>query len=136
VRFDTDDAGGLLERDTISSMLELPFQASIDTGYGRGWMTERMFLNAGHTVGWLIDPDDGLDVHAHSGGGGGLHPCGGLRRHLRRDVERSCRGTSTPEIAVWPADLWESVIPRTPVGSPPVVERSSPTRGGGDSVWR
>jgi CubicO group peptidase (beta-lactamase class C family) len=38
VLFDSEDAGGLLERGTIEEMLALPFPASADMGYGRGWI--------------------------------------------------------------------------------------------------
>jgi CubicO group peptidase (beta-lactamase class C family) len=144
--FDSDDGGGVLEPDTIESMLELPFPASVDLGYGRGWFTEDFFVNSGHTVGWLTDPDDGLEVHSHGGGGGGVHTLALWRSDGITFAWMTNRGPTVPtvdfpEITSWPDhDLWESVgITTGPAGSAaaeswvPIVAHSD---GVGDSTWR
>ena len=143
--FDSD-GGGLLEPDTITSMLELPFPASADLGYGRGWFTEDFFINSGHTAGWLIDPDDGLDVHAHTGGGGGVQTAALWRSDGITFVWMSNRGPTAetidfPAITTWPDhDLWESVgISTSPIGSAPAeswVPVVAHSDGVGDSTWR
>jgi CubicO group peptidase (beta-lactamase class C family) len=145
--FDDPDASGLLQRDTIDSMLALPFSASRDLGYGRGWIHEKFFVDSGHTIGWLTDPNDGLEVHAHGGGGPGVHAIALWRTDgigffwcsnkdpLINDFD------DLPEIQTWPEhDLWESVgISREAVGSGPVeswVPAVAHTQGVGDSTWR
>ena len=145
--FDDPDASGLLQRDTIDSMLALPFSASRDLGYGRGWIHEKFFVDSGHTIGWLTDPNDGLEVYAHGGGGPGVHAIALWRTDgigffwcsnkdpLIYDFD------DLPEIQSWPEhDLWESVgISREAVGSGPVeswVPAVAHTNGVGDSVWR
>ena len=86
--FDFDDASGLLLPATRQEMLTLPFQPCVDTGYGRGWFDESLFFIEGHIGGWLTDLDDGLDVHAHTGGGTGVQTIAlwRERRHHLRDV--------------------------------------------------
>jgi len=144
--FDSDYAGGLLEPDTIASMLELPFPSSIATGYGRGWLNEDAFIDSGHTVGWLTDPDDGLEVHAHSGGGGGVHTLAlwrsdGITLVWMSNRDPSAQTIDFPEITAWPDhNLWASVgISSSQVGSAPAeswVPVVAHSDGVGDSVWR
>ncbi len=145
--FDDPDASGLLRADTIDSMLSLPFSASRDLGYGRGWIFEKYFVDSGHTIGWLTDPNDGLEVYTHGGGGPGVHAIALWRTDgigffwcsnkdpLVNDFD------DLPEIDTWPEhDLWESVgISREPVGSAPVeswIPAVAHTDGVGDSAWR
>jgi N-acyl-D-amino-acid deacylase len=145
--FDDPNATGLLRSDTIDSMLSLPFTASRDMGYGRGWIFEKFFVDSGHTIGWLTNPYDGLDVYAHGGGGPGVHAIAMWRTDgigffwlsnkdpLINDFDE------IPIIDSWPEhDLWPSVgISSAPVGSAPVeswVPAVAHTNGVGDSVWR
>ena len=145
--FDDPDASGLLQRDTIDSMLALPFDVSRELGYGRGWIHEKMFVDMSHTIGWLTDPNDGLEVYAHGGGGPGVHAIALWRTDgigffwcsnkdpLIEDFN------DLPVIHSWPEhDLWQSVgISPDPVGSAPVeswVPAVAHTDGVGDSVWR
>jgi CubicO group peptidase (beta-lactamase class C family) len=145
--FDESDASGLLRADTIDEMLSNPFGASRDMGYGRGWIFEKFFVDEGHTIGWLTDPNDGLEVYAHGGGGPGVHAIALWRSDgvgffwcsnkdpLIDDFD------DLPEIRNWPEhDLWESVgISREVVGSGPVeswVPAVVHTTGVGNAVWR
>lgn len=147
VLFDGEEAGGLLEQDTIESMLSLPFPVSAELGYGRGWINEDFFLGSGHTMGWFTDPDDGLEVYGHGGGGTGIHALAVWRSDgivfvwftnkdpLVPDFD------DLPQITSWPDhDLWESVgISTVAIGAAPteswipVVAHSG---GVGDSEWR
>jgi CubicO group peptidase (beta-lactamase class C family) len=138
--------GGLLDPATIESMLELPFPASVELGYGRGWLTEDFFINTGHTAGWLTDPNDGLEVHAHTGGGGGVQTAALWRSDGITFVWMSNRGPIVPdidfpEITSWPDhDLWASVgISNASAGSAPAeswVPIVAHSDGVGDSTWR
>jgi CubicO group peptidase (beta-lactamase class C family) len=145
--FDDPDASGLLEPDTLGTMLELPFPASADMGYGRGWIHEKFFTDSGHTVGWLTDPDDDETVYGHGGGGPGVHAIGLWRTDglgffwfsnkdpLVDDFDEFL------EISSWPEhDLWESVgISTEPVGSAPVeswIPVVAHSDGVGGSAWR
>jgi len=145
--FDDTGASGLLSGDTIDSMLTLPFIASRDLGYGRGWIFEKFFVDSGHTIGWLTDPNDDLEVYAHGGGGPGVHAIALWRTDgigffwisnkdpLVDDFD------DFPVIHRWPEhDLWESVgISREPAGSAPVeswIPAVAHTEGVGDSIWR
>jgi CubicO group peptidase (beta-lactamase class C family) len=145
--FDDPDASGLLRSDTIDSMLSLPFSASRQEGYGRGWIFEKFFVDSGHTIGWLTDPNDALEVYSHGGGGPGVHAIAMWRTDgigffwfsnkdpLVDDFD------DLPVIDDWPEhDLWESVgISREAVGSAPVeswVPAVAHTAGVGDSIWR
>ena len=123
--FDDPNASGLLRRDTIDSMLSLPFEASRDMGYGRGWIFEKFFVDSGHTMGWLTDPNDGLEVYAHGGGGPGVHAIALWRTDgigffwLSNKDPLIDDFDDLPEIHSWPQhDLWQSVgISREAVGS-------------------
>jgi CubicO group peptidase (beta-lactamase class C family) len=145
--FDDPRASGLLRTDTIDSMLSLPFSVSRQEGYGRGWIFERFFVDAGHTMGWLTNPNDNLEVYAHGGGGPGVHAIALWRTDgigffwcsnkdpLINDFD------DLPEIESWPDhDLWESVgISREKVGSGPVeswIPAVAHSSGVGDSTWR
>ena len=145
--FDDPNASGLLRRDTIDSMLSLPFEASRDMGYGRGWIFEKFFVDSGHTMGWLTDPNDGLEVYAHGGGGPGVHAIALWRTDgigffwLSNKDPLIDDFDDLPEIHSWPQhDLWQSVgISREAVGSAPVeswVPAVAHTAGVGDSIWR
>jgi len=145
--FDDPDASGLLRPETVNSMLSLPFSASRQEGYGRGWIFEEFFVNSGHTLGWLTNPNDGLEIYAHGGGGPGVHAIALWRTDgigffwcsnkdpLIDDFD------DLPEIESWPEhDLWESVgISRGMVGSGPVeswIPAVAHSQGVGDSIWR
>jgi CubicO group peptidase (beta-lactamase class C family) len=145
--FDDPGASGLLEPATLGRMLALPFSASRDQGYGRGWIHEKFFDDLGKNLGWFIDVDDNIQVYGHGGGGPGVHAIALWRTDgigffwcsnkdpLVDDFD------DFPVISNWPAhDLWESVgISRHPVGSAPVeswVPAVAHTAGVGDSIWR
>jgi len=145
--FDDPGASGLLRSDTIASMLSMPFNASQELGYGRGWIFEKFFVDSGHTIGWLTDPNDGLEIYAHGGGGPGVHAIALWRTDgigffwcsnkdpLVNDFD------DLPEIQSWPDhDLWESVgISREAVGSAPVeswIPAVAHTNGVGGTIWR
>jgi hypothetical protein len=145
--FDDPDASGLLRSDTVESMLSLPFAASRQNGYGRGWIFERFFVASGHTMGWLTNPNDNFEVYAHGGGGPGVHAIALWRTDgiglfwcsnkdpLINDFD------DLPYIESWPDhDLWDSVgISREKVGSAPVeswIPVVAHTNGVGDSTWR
>jgi CubicO group peptidase (beta-lactamase class C family) len=145
--FDDPDASGLLRADTIASMLSLPFTASRQQGYGRGWIFEKFALDSGHTIGWLTDPNDDLEVYWHGGGGPGVHAIALWRTDgigffwlsnkdpLIEDFD------DLPVIDTWPEhDLWQSVgISLDAVGSAPVeswIPAVAHTDGVGDSTWR
>jgi CubicO group peptidase (beta-lactamase class C family) len=145
--FDDPDASGLLRSDTIDSMLSLPFSASRQQGYGRGWIFEKFFVDSGHTIGWLTDPNDGLEVYAHGGGGPGVHAIAAWRTDgigffwLSNKDPLIDDFDDLPEIDHWPAhDLWRSVgISHETVGSAPVeswIPAVAHTTGVGDSIWR
>ncbi len=143
--FDSEDAGGLLERSTIEQMLELPFPASADLGYGRGWIQEEMFIALNHSAGWLTDPADGLEVYGHGGGGTGIHTLAlwrsdGLVFVWFTNKDPIIPTIDFPAITSWPDhDLWETVgVSLEPVGSAPTeswipIVASGP--GAGDSFW-
>jgi CubicO group peptidase (beta-lactamase class C family) len=145
--FDDPRASGLLRPATLKRMLSLPFDASRDTGYGRGWIHEKFFDDMGKNLGWLIDLDDDVQVYGHGGGGPGVHAVALWRTDgigffwcsnkdpLIDDFD------DFPVIDRWPQhDLWESVgISRQAVGSAPVeawIPAVAHTNGIGDSVWR
>ncbi len=145
--FDDPAASGLLKPETLRTMLSMPFNASREIGYGRGWIFEKFFVDSGHTVGWLTDPDDGLEIYSHGGGGPGVHAIAMWRTDgigffwvsnkdpLINDFD------DIPEVSVWPEhDLWESVgISRGAAGSAPVeswVPSVARVNGVGESVWR
>jgi CubicO group peptidase (beta-lactamase class C family) len=145
--FDDARASGLLRPATRSRMLALPFSASRDTGYGRGWIHEKFFDDMGKNLGWLIDVDDDIEAYGHGGGGPGVHAIAIWRSDgfgffwcsnkdpLIDDFD------DFPVIDSWPQhDLWESVgISREEVGSAPVeswIPAVAHTNGVGNSVWR
>jgi N-acyl-D-amino-acid deacylase len=147
VLFDSEDAGGLLERGTIEEMLALPFPASADMGYGRGWIHEKFFTDSGHTLGWLTDPNDEAVIYGHGGGGPGTHTIAvwhsdGIvfvwftnKDPLVNDFDEF------PEVESWPEhDLWESVgISTAAIGSAPVeswIPVVAHSDGVGGSAWR
>ena len=144
--FDSSDAEGLLARSTIDSMLSLPFPASVALGYGRGWIQEKMFIDMNHSVEWLIDPDDGLDVYGHGGGGTGIHSLAlwrsdGIVFVWFTNKDPIIPRFDFPEIASWPDhDLWQSVgVSLEPVGAAPTevwVPVVSHASGVGRSEWR
>jgi N-acyl-D-amino-acid deacylase len=145
--FDDPSASGLLRDDTLDSMLALPFSASRQQGYGRGWIHEKFFDDLGKNLGWIIDLDDDIQVYGHGGGGPGVHAIALWRTDgigffwcsnkdpLVDDFD------DFPVIHTWPEhDLWESVgISREAVGSAPVeswIPAVAHTAGVGDSIWR
>jgi CubicO group peptidase (beta-lactamase class C family) len=144
--FDDPQATGLLESQTIAEMLSFPFTSGEDLGYGRGWFNEDFFVNSGHTVGWLTDPHDNLEIHAHSGGGTGVHTLAlwrsdGIVFVWFTNKDPIVETLEFPEITAWPDhDLWESVgISSQPAGSAPTeswVPAVAHTQGVGDSIWR
>ena len=145
--FDDRHASGLLSDASMDAMLSLPFSASRNEGYGRGWIHEKFFDDMGKNLGWVIDLDDNVQVYGHGGGGPGVHAIALWRTDgigffwcsnkdpLVDDFD------DFPEIDTWPAhDLWESVgISRDPVGSAPVeswIPAVAHTAGVGASTWR
>ncbi len=145
--FDAPNASGLLRRHTLNAMLSKPFQASRETGYGRGWIFERFFVDLDKYLGGYIDLDDDLEVYAHGGGGPGVHTIAAWRTDGFGFFWMSNKDPlvddfdSVLDIGQWPEhDLWESVgISREPVGSAPVeswVPAVAHTDGVGDSTWR
>ena len=145
--FDDPRASGLLRPATLRRMLSLPFSASRQKGYGRGWIHEKFFDDMGKNLGWFIDLDDDVQVYGHGGGGPGVHAIALWRTDgigffwcsnkdpLVDDFD------DLPEIHDWPEhDLWESVgISRQAVGSAPVeswIPAVAHTNGVGDSIWR
>jgi CubicO group peptidase (beta-lactamase class C family) len=144
--FDDPQATGLLEGQTIAEMLSFPFSSGEELGYGRGWFNEDFLVNSGHTVGWLTDPTDNLRIHAHSGGGTGVHTLAlwrsdGIVFVWFTNKDPIIETLDFPEITSWPGhDLWESVgISSETVGSAPTeswVPAIAHTQGVGDSIWR
>jgi len=145
--FDFDNAEGLLEQTTIDTMLSAPYPVSAELGYGRGWINEDFFIGSGHTVGWLTDPDDGLQVYGHGGGGTGVHTLAVWRSDGIVFVWFTNKDPvvqnfdDLPRITSWPEhDLWESVgISTEPIGSAPAeswVPVVAHSEGVGNSVWR
>jgi len=145
--FDDQKSSGLLREDTVDSMLSLPFSASRNQGYGRGWIHEKYFVDSGHTFGWFTDPGDDVQVYGHGGGGPGVHTIALWRTDgigffwmsnkdpLINDFD------DLPDISVWPEhDLWESVgISSGQVGSAPVenwIPAVARADGFGASTWR
>jgi CubicO group peptidase (beta-lactamase class C family) len=145
--FDDPGVSGLLRPRTVNSMLSLPFNASRQQGYGRGWIREKFFDDMGKNLGWIIDLDDGIEVYGHGGGGPGVHAIALWRTDgigffwcsnkdpLVDDFD------DFPEIQDWPEhDLWQSVgISREAVGSAPVeswIPAVAHTNGVGASTWR
>lgn len=147
VLFDDPDHGGLLERETFAHMLELPFTASVDAGYGRGWLHEDYFLETGQTLGWLTDPHDGAEVYGHGGGGPGsqavaVWQSAGITFVMLTNKDPLIEDLDEfPRISSWPEhDLWQSVgISIDAAGSAPSeswVPVVAHADGVGDSVWR
>ena len=144
--FDGVEASGLLAEQTLEGMLSVPFAAGEELGYGRGWINEDAFVNSGHTIGWLTDPNDDLRVFGHSGGGGGVHTLAlwrsdGIVFVWFTNKDPVVQTIDFPEITSWPDhDLWESVgISDEPVGSAPVeswIAAVAHAAGVGDSIWR
>jgi CubicO group peptidase (beta-lactamase class C family) len=145
--FDDPNASGLLRSETVDSMLSLPFEASRDMGYGRGWIFEKFFVDMGKTMGGYIDLNDNLQVYSHGGGGPGVHAIAAWRSDGFGFFWVSNKDPLVDdfddllEIDGWPAhNLWQSVgISRDPVGSAPVeswVPAVAHTTGVGDSIWR
>jgi CubicO group peptidase (beta-lactamase class C family) len=145
--FDDPNASGLLTPQTRASMLELPFAASRETGYGRGWIHEKFFNDMGKNLGWLIDLDDDIEVYGHGGGGPGVHAIALWRTDGLGFFWMSNKDplvddfAEFPHIENWPEhNLWESVgISRRPVGSAPVeswIPAVAHTNGVGESAWR
>jgi hypothetical protein len=127
-------------------MLELPFQASRQTGYARGWLNEDMILNSGSSLGWLTDSNDNHQVWGHGGGGLGVHTVAvrhtdGIVFVLFTNKGPTVDTVDFPRITSWPAhDLWESVgVSTDPVGSAPAeswIPAVAHADGVGDSTWR
>ncbi len=144
--FDREGDTALLNTEWRNRMLELPFPINQDIGYGRGWIHESFFEASGHTVGWLTDPDDGLDVFAHSGGGTGVHTLALWRSDnvvfvMLTNKDPVAPHLPFPEISTWPThDLWESVgISEDPVPDVPTeswIPIVAHTDGLAGSVWR
>ncbi len=144
--FDSPDATGLLSPDTRDEMLALPFAISEEIGYGRGWIHEPAIEAQGVSMGWLSDPDDGLSLYGHSGGGSGIANLAfwrsdGIVAVFFSNKDPVADAIDFPEITVWPEhDLWDSVgVSLEPVGSAdtevwiPVVASAEGRAG---SVWR
>ena len=144
--FDHPDASGLLDSETIEAMLSTPFAAGEDLGYGRGWINEDFLINSGHPIGVFTDPNDGLQIFGHGGGGSGVHTIAlwrsdGIVFVMFTNKDPVVETIDFPEITSWPDhDLWESVgISQEPVGSAPVeswIPAVARTDGVGNSVWR
>jgi CubicO group peptidase (beta-lactamase class C family) len=144
--FDFDDASGLLSPATRAQMAELPFPACEAIGYGRGWMDESMYVSDGHSMGWLIDLDDGLDVRSHGGGGTGVHTLAlwrsdGITFVMLTNKDPVAEDVDFPRIDSWPDhDLWAAVgVSAEPVGAAPTevwIPVVSHASGVGGSVWR
>jgi CubicO group peptidase (beta-lactamase class C family) len=145
--FDDPRASGLIRPATRSRMLSLPFAASREVGYGRGWIHEKLFDDMGKNLGWVIDLDDGIETYGHGGGGPGVHAIALWRTDGFGFFWMSNKDPLVddfddfPEIDDWPEhDLWESVgISRHKVGSGSVeswIPAVAHTNGVGDSTWR
>jgi CubicO group peptidase (beta-lactamase class C family) len=144
--FDHPEASGLLDNQTFEEMLSIPFAAGEELGYGRGWVNEDFFINSGHTIGWLTNPNDTHQIHSHSGGGLGVHTLAlwrsdGIVFVWFTNKDPVVETIDFPEITSWPDhDLWASVgISGEPVGSAPVeswIPAVARTDGVGESVWR
>jgi len=144
--FDHPEASGLLDNQTLEAMLSIPFAAGEELGYGRGWVNEDFFINSGHTIGWLTNPNDTHQIHSHSGGGMGVHTLAlwrsdGIVFVWFTNKDPVVETIDFPEITSWPDhDLWASVgISNEPVGSAPVeswIPAVARTDGVGESVWR
>ncbi|MGD9252923.1 MAG: serine hydrolase domain-containing protein, partial [Holophagae bacterium] len=145
--FDDPEASGLLDPETLQSMLELPFAASREMGYGRGWIFEEFFVEMGKTMGGYVDLHDDLEVYAHGGGGPGCHTIAAWRTDGYGFFWMSNKDPLVDdfdgllEIGGWPEhDLWQSVgIAAEPVGSAPAeswVPAVAHAFGVGDSTWR
>jgi CubicO group peptidase (beta-lactamase class C family) len=145
--FDDPEASGLLEPETLRSMLELPFAASREQGYGRGWIFEEFFVEMGKTMGGYVDLDDDLEVYAHGGGGPGCHTIAAWRTDGYGFFWMSNKDPLIEDfdglmaIGDWPDhDLWHTVgVSASPVGSAPAeswVPAVAYAFGVGDSTWR
>jgi len=145
--FDSDDASGLLDQETLGHMLELPFPISQAIDYGRGWHGEGFMDLTDHTVGWLSDPDDGEVLYGHMGAGPGAegfavwNSQGVVLVWLCSKDPVVENLDDLPRIETWPDhDLWSEVgIASGPVDSAPtsawipVVAHADGAQG---SVWR
>jgi CubicO group peptidase (beta-lactamase class C family) len=144
--FDHPQASGLLDDQTIESMLSMPYSVSEELGYGRGWINEDFFITSGHHIGGFTDPDDGLQIFGHGGGGSGVHTLAmwrsdGIVFVWFTNKDPVVPTIDFPEITSWPDhDLWGSVgISGEPVGSAPVeswIPAVAHADGVGDSTWR
>ena len=144
--FDHPEASGLLDNQTLEAMVSIPFAAGEELGYGRGWVNKDFFINSGHTVGWLTNPNDTHRIHSHSGGGMGVHTLAlwrsdGIVFVWFTNKDPVVETIDFPQITSWPDhDLWASVgISNEPVGSAPVeswIPAVARTDGVGNSVWR
>ena len=144
--FDHPEASGLLDNQTFEAMVSIPFAAGEELGYGRGWVNKDFFINSGHTVGWLTNPNDTHRIHSHSGGGMGVHTLAlwrsdGIVFVWFTNKDPVVETIDFPQITSWPDhDLWASVgISNEPVGSAPVeswIPAVARTDGVGNSVWR
>jgi CubicO group peptidase (beta-lactamase class C family) len=144
--FDSPDAGGIVAPSTRDEMLDLPFPVAEEIGYGRGWMGETALETQGVSLGSLSDPDDGLSLHGHSGGGSGIANLAfwrsdGMVAVMFSNKDPVADAIDFPEITVWPEhDLWGSVgVSLEPVGAAetevwiPVVASAEGRAG---SIWR
>jgi CubicO group peptidase (beta-lactamase class C family) len=147
ILFDEPDVGGLMTPATRNDMLGLPFPASEQLGYGRGWSHESFLNDAMNApLGSFTDPDDGLEVYGHgSGGSGTLHIAlwrtDGVGLVIFTNKDPVADAIDFPVIAVWPDhDLWDSVgVSLDPVGSAPTevwIPVVAHTGGVGTSQWR
>jgi hypothetical protein len=144
--FDDPNASGLLSPAVRDQMFELPYQPSIDAAYARGWFDERFFFQEGHTLGWLTDLDDGLDVRSHGGGGTGVHTLAvwrsdGITFVMLTNSDPIVPTIDFPVITDWPEhDLWQSVgVSMSAVGAAPTeswIPVVANVDGVGTSVWR
>ena len=144
--FDDDNASGLLTPETREQMFDMPFPVCEEVGYGRGWIDESLYFIEDHTVGWLTDLDDGLELRSHTGGGSGVLSVAmwrgdGIGFVMFTNQDPLVQTVDFPEISQWPDhDLWESVgISLEPVGAAPTeswIPVVASSDGVGDSVWR
>jgi CubicO group peptidase (beta-lactamase class C family) len=144
--FDFEDASSLVSAATREQMLALPFPASEQLGYGRGWFGETLLPYMGVSLGWLSDPDDGLPLYGHGGGGSGVSNLAfwrsdGIGFVMFSNKDPVVENVDFPQITVWPEhDLWQSVGVSLDSVGPSPTEASIPivasAPGVGSSVWR